>query len=619
MSRRGAVAWLQAMWVSAGAWLERRFAFDSGRKAVSASVAVMLLGGLVSLSRGQDANWDLRNYHLYNGYAWLHGRLALDLAPAQMQSYFSPLLDVFHAGLMLGLPAPVGGFVLGVLHGAVFVPLSWVIWQVLGERPDRARLAPLLAFAGLCTAAFLSEFGNTMGDNLSAGFVVAALALVMQARRLDPRDRAAASVWCLAGAALGIAVAFKLTNALYAVALGVAVLSCGGRWRARVAGGLLLTTSACTVFALLAGHWYFKVWEIFGNPLFPQFNAVFHGPLAQPMAIADTRWLPRTWSEQLIWPWVFTLHPRRVSEIPLRQVSWGILYLLALGAAFKALMTKRGEGWASATLPFLLVFFAVAYVLWQVLFSIHRYLVVLELLSPLLVWLGCRFVLPVRFAGRVSMAAVAVCAFVALWGWADWRHEPWASRAFSMQAPEMDDPARSMVLLVGGEPPQAWKVPLLSADAVYASVASSFPESPAYLMRLHDMAKERPVMYAMLEAASDRKAARVATWNAWAARFKWDRQPNCATMAWLVRKRVLKNSRLERAPDGRCLLTLTPDAATNVNALDAAVRASASVHLMQRGFVLEDASCRRLTAWIGGEEMPGQWCRVRQTDLTAAP
>lgn len=177
-----------------------------------------------------------------------------------------------------------------------------------------------------------------------------------------------------------------------------------------------MTTSACMVFALLAGHWYFKVWETFGNPLFPQFNALFHGPLAQPMAIADTRWLPRTWSEQLIWPWVFTLHPRRVSEIPLRQISWGILYLLALGAAFKALMTKRGEGWASATLPFLLVFFAVAYVLWQVLFSIHRYLVVLELLSPLLVWLGCRFVLPVRFAGRLSMAAVAVCAFVALWG-----------------------------------------------------------------------------------------------------------------------------------------------------------------------------------------------------------
>jgi hypothetical protein len=215
-------------------------------------------GGLVSLLRGQDANWDLRNYHLYNGYAWLHDRLALDLAPAQMQSYFSPLLDVLHAGLMLGLPAPVGGFVLGVLHGAVFVPLSWVIWQVLGERPDRARLAPLLAFAGLCTAAFLSEFGNTMGDNLSAGFVIAALALAMQARRFDLVDRAAATVWCLAGAALGMAVAFKLTNALYAVALGVAVLLCGGRWRTRIVGGALLTMSACTVFVLLAGHWYFR-------------------------------------------------------------------------------------------------------------------------------------------------------------------------------------------------------------------------------------------------------------------------------------------------------------------------------------------------------------------------
>lgn len=614
MSRRGAVAWLQTKRVSPGVWLESRFAFDSRRKAVSAAVAVMLLGGLVSLLRGQDANWDLRNYHLYNGYAWLHDRLALDLAPAQMQSYFSPLLDVLHAGLMLGLPAPVGGFVLGVLHGAVFVPLSWVIWQVLGERPDRARLAPLLAFAGLCTAAFLSEFGNTMGDNLSAGFVIAALALAMQARRFDLVDRAAATVWCLAGAALGMAVAFKLTNALYAVALGVAVLLCGGRWRTRIVGGALLTMSACTVFVLLAGHWYFKVWETFGNPLFPQFNAIFHGPLAQPMAIADTRWLPRTWGEQLTWPWVFTLHPRRVSEIPLRQISWGILYLLALAAVFRKVVMRRSGGGFSAALPFLLAFFVVAYVLWQVLFSVHRYLVTLELLSPLLVWLGCRFVLPVGFAGRSSVAVVAACALVALWGWADWRHEPWASKAFAIQAPEMVDPARSMVLLVGGEPPQAWKVPLLPAAAAYASVGSNFPESPAYVMRLHDMAKERPAVYAMLEAAADRKAARLATWNGWAARFGLDRQPQCSTLGWLIRKRVLKGSLLGRAQDGRCLLVPVPGAGVNVDAFDAEVRANVSTQLMQRGFGLQDASCRRLTAWIGGEDMPYQWCRVRRLD-----
>ena len=40
-----------------------------------ACVAIVLLCGLASLALGQDRSWDLRNYHLYNAYAWLHDRI----------------------------------------------------------------------------------------------------------------------------------------------------------------------------------------------------------------------------------------------------------------------------------------------------------------------------------------------------------------------------------------------------------------------------------------------------------------------------------------------------------------------------------------------------------------
>jgi hypothetical protein len=98
--------------------LDRRFAFHPRGNVIAAGLAVALLGGLLSLLLGQDANWDLRNYHLYNGYAALHGRLGVDLAPAQLQSYFNPLLDVLHYALMSGLPAPLAGFALGALHAS---------------------------------------------------------------------------------------------------------------------------------------------------------------------------------------------------------------------------------------------------------------------------------------------------------------------------------------------------------------------------------------------------------------------------------------------------------------------------------------------------------------------
>ena len=45
----------------------------------NATVAVSALCALVSLLRGQDANWDLRNYHLHNAWSLLEGRLGVDL------------------------------------------------------------------------------------------------------------------------------------------------------------------------------------------------------------------------------------------------------------------------------------------------------------------------------------------------------------------------------------------------------------------------------------------------------------------------------------------------------------------------------------------------------------
>src|SRR5438270_12031516 len=48
----------------------------------------------VALLLGRDTNWDLRNYHFYNAYALLEGRLWRDLAPANAQAFLHPGLDV---------------------------------------------------------------------------------------------------------------------------------------------------------------------------------------------------------------------------------------------------------------------------------------------------------------------------------------------------------------------------------------------------------------------------------------------------------------------------------------------------------------------------------------------
>lgn len=614
VARRGLAARLHGCVAGLLEALVRRFGFGTRRGIANASVAVALLCALASLLRGQDANWDLRNYHVHNAWSLLEGRLGLDLAPAQMQSYFVPLLDVPYYLLVQHAPAPLAGVLLGLLHGLAFLPLAWIAWRALEGDARRDWLAPLLGVAGLASAAFLSELGNTMGDTSTAPLVLGALALALPgADGRWPLRRMA-----LAGALLGMAVAFKLTNAMYAVALGLAVLAAPLPWRARIRSGLCLALVALAMFALLAGPWLFKVWSSFGNPLFPQFNAWFQAPLAPPLTVGDLRWLPRGFGEALLRPLLFTANPYLVSEIALLQVTWALLYVAAIVALLAWVARRLGWMRAAGAVPaapgvrrMLGVFFLAGYVVWLAMFSIHRYLVVLELLAPLLLWLLLHWLLRPRLAARIAAAAIALAALVALAGWNDWGHAGWARSAFRVEAPRSMPPT---VLLVGGEP-QAWRLPFLPAGPVYASVGSNFPESDAYVARVRAMvAAGGGAAAAIVPVAMDRRAESIDRRNRWAGRLGLD-TGDCRLLRVLARRsRSVQLVGAEQSPDGRCRLA---PAAERVLATDGANRellAGADAVLARYGLRLDVAGCDILDSRIGQQAHPWHWCRVVPVD-----
>src|SRR6201996_4670806 len=79
--------------------------------------------GLLAIHLGQDANWDLRNYHFYNAYAFLNDRYAQDLLPSQTPYFYNPLLDVPFFLIATHAPARVAGFALGFVQGLNFILL----------------------------------------------------------------------------------------------------------------------------------------------------------------------------------------------------------------------------------------------------------------------------------------------------------------------------------------------------------------------------------------------------------------------------------------------------------------------------------------------------------------
>ena len=477
------------------------------------------VAGLISMALGQDANWDLRNYHWYNPYAFLNDKIGFDLNPGQFQSYFNPTIDLLYYGLASHFPTRVTGFVMGFLHGFNFVLLVLIVRQVLGAgepaalATTRYRLPLLLGVAGCMGFSFLTQLGNTMGDNLTSLTVLGAIALLLrQWPQLLAGGARAALIAALAGLIIGAGTGLKLTNANYALALCLALLTLRvSLWR-RFTTAFVFGLGTLAGIGATAGHWYWLMWRQFGNPLFPQFNNIFKAPLASQIAVADMGWVPKSALEALLWPFIFTFNSRRVIELPMTQIIWPLVYI-----AFLALIAQRLRRlWLAAPGPapasggatageapgarLLLVFFALSYLIWLKLFGIYRYMVPLELLAPLVLWLLLHRLCSLPVARAIGAWCIVLSAIAGL-PRVDWGHHYNGEKSFTVQVPAFAEPEQSMVFTVHGDPPMSWMVPSFPNRLAFAALGSGFPESPAFAERVAQMvAARRGPLYVMITA-----------------------------------------------------------------------------------------------------------------------
>jgi hypothetical protein len=592
---------------------------DHRRAPFIAALLVPLLFGLLSVCLGQDDNWDLRNYHWYNPYALLNGRLEADMAPAQWQSYFNPLIDIPYYLLTSTLPGPAVGFVMGLMHGLNFVLLAAIARQVLGNGLAPARLPLLLAAAGVCGAGFLSELGNTMGDNMTALLVLSSLYLVLRGwTQLEAWSPRTAKVLLLSGLVMGLGTGLKLTNATYALALCVALLALPLQCRMRFTNAIVYGCAVAAGILASAGYWWFTLWERFGNPLFPQFNNVFKSPLALQGGVLDTSHVPRNALEALFWPFIFTANFKRVSEIALKQAILPTLYLLAIVFVGVWLAERLSARPAPARIPprarFLLVFGLVAYLAWLKLFGIYRYLVPLELLAPLMVWILVGRIAAPGHAARIGGWILAL-ATLAAFPFNTWGHGGWAAANFSAQVPPIARPASTIVFIAHGHPPMGWLATFFPPDVRVISVGAGFPESPAYLERIRAAVASRPgPHYVMLAAATNERESGLRRKLAVArALGMTDDAESCGRLDRLLR-RVRFQVQVKPAFEAgnRCTLELQPQYVVDLAAQDQAIIRAGQENLARYGLKLDAASCRRYPAAVGTEAHPYHLCVVRQ-------
>jgi len=403
-------------------------------------VAALISGVLLAAAiAGPDASWDLRNYHLYDGYAWLNGRIGTDLDPAQMQTFLCPLLDIAYV-LVLQAFNHMPRLLAVVL--AVPQALAAVLVLVLAHR----LLPPWQAFAaaliGVTGAAGLPTIGTAMSEMAPAACILGAMLLVVRADAPEPSEQA-----CLAAGLLaGIAVGLKLTFAPYALGLVAMTTIAPGR---RVRRLLWLAAGALVGGGLCDEFWWWSLWQRFDNPVFPFFNNLFRSPWGEAGRMADLRFMPRSVVQALFYPlfWAFTPQTL-VSELPMRDPRIALGWIAVLAIAVQAMRRRRCP---SRGFVMLSAFWAVAYVAWEMCFSIIRYLATMELLSGVLIMTALwPLLMPLASEWQRACSAALVLALIVVTVYPDWGRASPGGPAVVVELPSI--PPDSLVVLLDPSP-----------------------------------------------------------------------------------------------------------------------------------------------------------------------
>ena len=455
-------------------------------------LAILCIGIAVFLSvwRGQDANWDLRNYHYYNPYAWVNGRAAIDIAPAQLQSFHSPYADLpYYYMAKANFPSLLCSAILAMPAAIALFFLALIAKALLQTAQQNIYLVALLIVAG-SGAAGGALVGTTMSEwHLVALFMCAIWLILKPFTNESERAFSGLNPWSFlfAGFLGGIAVGLKLTAGTYAIGLAVLVMALPAAILTRFKRLLLLGLGGLIGAMASYGPWGYELWSRFGNPFFPYFNNIFLSPWAEPSRFADSRFVAIGLWKVLTTPWLIMKETSGfVSEVPFRDWRFGIGLPALLWLAWSTPALKIRRVWQALILMFVTIYF-----LWVMLFGYYRYVSLLELISALAIFMCIANSLKhiQSSAFKILLILSLTLVIVETTQWPSWGRVAHGEIAVSAKIPSL--PQDSMVMMATLEP-LGFIVPSLPPKVPVISVINNFM-NPAWggHAKLHVLAAQR--------------------------------------------------------------------------------------------------------------------------------
>jgi hypothetical protein len=437
--------------------------------------------GAYSVYLGVDQNWDLKNYHLYNPFAALNGRYLYDIAPAQIASYFNPLLDYPFLILIQTIndwPRLIA-FVQGTWHAVNLLCMCLLAWHLIGgvtgmSRSLRLALTALAFVLGATGGGSVPLIGTTTDDLQASTPVLLGLLLIVRAidwAPIEPR-RAVRNI-AFSGALAGIAAGAKLTMGPYALAAAASLSLLPRNLFAR--GLVVFAIGGVAGVAGAGGPHYLRMWRLFGSPVFPLFNSIFRSAYWEASDLRDTRFLPKTLFDWIIYPaeWARNAGHGIVSEMPFQDGRLAAALSLGLIAVVVSVYSRLSRLTKEELLPrgaaALMIFVVVSYLIWLPLFSIYRYLIPLELVSGIVIVLAiCAIGRPQAWLVLTTVITV-LCAVTTVP--LEWGHSAFGDRYVEIRGPSLQPD--TLVVIPDGNP-VSYLIPFFDRNVRWVSVNNNF-------------------------------------------------------------------------------------------------------------------------------------------------
>ncbi|MBI1215104.1 MAG: hypothetical protein GC185_04705 [Alphaproteobacteria bacterium] len=451
----------------------------------NAALAFFLLAPLayavLGVCLGQDTGYDFRQYHWYNAYAFVTGRHAsgIDFIPAGVQSFYNPLIDVPFYLLATAAGPKAAMFVMGAVQGLNACLLFCLSWMLLpaARVAEKTALAIFAALAGMTGAMVIAEAGACFGDNIVSLFILSSLLLLL---RHAPSSgawpwRRLCTFLFLAGLPAGLVMGLKLTAGFFCVALCAALLLATGDIKRNIVMAFFFGLGVLAGLAATYGFWGLYLYRHYGSPVFPYLNGIFQSPFFAPGGLHEKSFF---YDGNLLWyPFAFTFgnHAKVATESAWRDFRFLALYVFMALAAMrlyagsfcreKAGAAKPPPDTAAAPRRMVFATVIVSYIIWMMMFRIYRYLMPLEMLSPLLVMICLHALLPRHRRLKTALGAAVLCFLLATIQVPPYGRKKEWTPVTDLTAFELPRAGNLMILMAGRE--------------AYAHTLPAFPASAA--------------------------------------------------------------------------------------------------------------------------------------------